>query len=274
MKLLRFMKTNAFLLILTLFLFISCSENETNLLQKTLPDSEIQMAIMTDGLSADVNSIVEQDEIDGRYASKGESNSSTCATRTVTTTDTGKLVVLDFGDGCTGDNGKEYAGKINIAYTRAITGYSKKVMFDGFTINGNLFAGTKSIVWLKENANKNPESTITKDVTITLKGGEILVRKGVKIREKIAGKDTRRRGDDVYLISGNWQSINRNGVVRKATIKTKLRREYVCRFVVSGVIEISRDGVKATVDFGDGSCDDKAEVTDANGETKEISLGR
>ena len=75
-------------------------------------------------------------------------------------------------------------------------------------------------------------------------------------------------------ISGSWESVNRKGVARASTITTNLRREYACRYIVSGVLEISRDGIKATLDFGDGTCDNKATVTDANGKTKEISLKR
>ena len=271
----KFKKTTLLSMILTLFLVVSCTESETEMLQRTLSNEEIQMSVKAENLSADVNNIIEQDDIIERFAAKGESSTSgICATREVEKTDSGRTVMLDFGDGCTGDNGKEYSGKIKIVYTRTRAGYSKEITFDSFTINGNVFTGGKSIKWVKENGNKNPESTITKDVTITLTGGEVLTRKGTRIREKTAGILTKRRGDDVYAISGSWESVNRNGVVRTALVKTNLTRKYVCKYVVSGVIEVSKDGVKATIDFGDGSCDNKAMVTDANGDTKEISLGR
>ena len=47
-----------------------------------------------------------------------------------------------------------------------------------------------------------------------------------------------------------------------------------CKFIVNGVVAYSQNGDEfASVDFGDGTCDDKAIKTTADGD-EEITLGK
>lgn len=267
---------SVFLIIFGVLFFVSCSYDEINESVENISTEEIQKLILADDVSAEVNDILDQDEIDDPYSGKGLSVSgvATCATRTVVRTLTKKTVTLDFGNSCIGRNQKEYAGKIIIAYWKSALGVSKTVTFERFSINQNTIEGSKSVIHKKSNTAGNPESIITNDITITLISGDIITRKGRKSREKIKGSETRDRGDDVYVISGYWESTDKNGIERKSIITTKLRRTYACRFIVSGVVEISKNNTTATLDFGNGSCDNIATITDARGDVREIKLKR
>lgn len=57
-------------------------------------------------------------------------------------------------------------------------------------------------------------------------------------------------------------------------VTTPLRRELSCRFIVSGVLEISRLGNSVSLDFGDGSCDAKGTLTYSDGAEEEVVLRR
>lgn len=254
----------------------SCTSNDSENLPVELTAEEAQNIVLSDDVTAVVEDIVEDDDYDNGTAARGTTTSSAakCATRTVVENGNEKVVTLDFGDGCIGKRGREYAGKIIITYVKTDTDKSKTVAFDGFTVDGNAVAGGKSIKKVKANTNGNPEATYTVDITITFTTGEVVTKKGTKVREKIEGAATRNRGDDVYSISGNWESVNKEGVMKKATITTNLRREYACRYIVSGVVEIVKDGDTFTLDFGNGECDNKATLTDASGNSKEIILRR
>ncbi|MBA6157142.1 hypothetical protein H3Z83_11520 [Tenacibaculum sp. S7007] len=268
-------KKLAYLSIIGLLLFASCeSSEEISSFDETLTEEALNV-VLADDISTEIDEVVEDDSIESGYESKGTTTTSyhtSCIERTVEETTNGKIVTLDFGDGCEGRRGREFAGKIIIEYEKNDTSLSKTLTFENFSVEGNTVEGGKSIVKVKENANGNPEATFNIDITITLESGAVIVRKGTKVKEKIEGADTDTRGDDVYSISGNWESVNKNGVVKTATITTNLRREWACKYIVSGVIEISKDGRTATLDFGDGSCDNKATLTDAEGNTKEITL--
>lgn len=266
------------LLFLASFLFLgSCSSNDElgldNELQ--LKTEEVEEIVQADDISSEVEEVLEDDIYDVGLSSKGSTSSSVanCVTRTVETTANSKTVTLDFGeDGCETKRGKILKGKLIIAYVKTDLGYSKTVSFDGFSVNDNTVEGGMSVERLKENANGNKQSTITVDIKITMTTGVEISRKGEKVREMIEGGDTKERGDDVFSISGNWESVNRDGVVKKVVITTNLIRKFACKFIVSGVVELSKDDKQYTLDFGDGECDNKAILTDAEENSREISL--
>ncbi len=262
------------LFIIGLLLFASCESND-NLSLDGITTEEALNVVLADDISAEIDSVVEDDSVENGLESRSSSSSSNhprCVERTSVDTANGKIVTLDFGTGCEGRRGREFAGKIIIEYSKTDTSFSKTLTFENFTVEGHSIEGGKSIVKIKENANGNPEATFNIDITITLESGVVIIRKGTKVKEKISGADTEDRGDDVYSISGNWESVSKSGVVKTATITTDLRREWACKYIVSGVVEIAKDGMTATLDFGDGSCDNLATLTDANGNSKEITL--
>lgn len=270
-------KKLVYLSIIGLLLFASCeSSDEVNNFDETLTEEALNV-VLADDISTEIEEVVEDDSAESGYESRNSnttSNHPNCIERSVEETTNGKIVTLDFGDGCEGRRGREFAGKIIIEYVKTSTSFSKTIAFENFSVEGNAVEGGKSIVKVKENANGNPEGTFNVDITITLESGIVITRKGNKVREKIEGADTATRGDDVYSISGNWESVNKDGVVKTATITTNLRREWACKYIVSGVIEISKNDKKVTLDFGDGSCDNLATITGADGNTKEIALKR
>ncbi|WP_428740976.1 hypothetical protein [Tenacibaculum sp.] len=274
---LKFVKRNVYFLSILGFLTLtSCDSNETSdLLNADLTTEESLNVVLEDDISSNLESVIEDDAAIGEIAAKGEasiSNHPECILRTVEETAEGKTVTIDFGDGCTGKRGHVFVGKIIIEYVKVEGAYSKTVTFENFSIDENSVVGTISVSRVRENASGNPERTYSIDLTITLATGEVIIKKGEKIKEMIEGAGTVERGDDVFLISGFWESVNKLGKEAKVTITTSLRREYVCRYIVSGVVEITRGEHKHTIDFGDGSCDNVATVTDTEGNVREITL--
>lgn len=269
----------------TLFL-ASCSNNDESLTEETSATTEDVVAlarqeVLSEDVSAEVSNIVDSDELDfgiaarpGKHGKKkGKSCVADCATRTVEETTNGRIVTLDFGtEGCQGKRGKTFAGKIIVTYVENESGYTKTVTFSDFTVDGNKVEGTKKIEKVNANANGNPQSTKEMNITITLTTGEVLTRKGNKVREKIEGASTTDRSDDVTLTTGSWDSVGKDGKTKNVTVKTALRREYSCRYIVSGVVEFITDGQTYSLNFGDGTCDDKATLTKPDGTTEEITL--
>jgi hypothetical protein len=80
--------------------------------------------------------------------------------------------------------------------------------------------------------------------------------------------------DNVFLISGQGTYTGKIRNVCAKEIVTILRREASCRFIVSGVLAISKNDATASLDFGDGSCDSKGLLTYSNGDMREIFLRR
>jgi len=186
-----------------------------------------------------------------------------------------KTITIDFGVGCTGFYNNTRSGKIIIVVTgpRLEAGTTKTVTFENYYFNGIKVEGTKVFENMGYNDNQNVviEVSLT-DGKLTLPGGKIMERSFVHQREWIAGLLTRNIWDDECLITGTAEGVNINGVSYINTITTALHWKRICRFVVSGVLLIEREGKDpVTLDYGTGECDAIATVT-AGDKTKEILL--
>lgn len=265
------------------FVFTNCQGDDEN----TFSDAPIavedaQIVADADEVTEGITDLVDQLYMeDGMMGNRVEFTSffPNCGTRTVKwdTAEIIKTVTIDFGDGCILPNENTVKGKIIITFNRNrdILTHTITVKYENFYFNTKKIEGTTSIERLASNINGNPQSTVKINIKITFADGLYIERTSTKVREMIAGKDTMGIwGDNVFLITGNWTTVFKNGSVHKGEIMTPLRREMACRFIVSGTIKVQRDDRSGIIDFGNGACDNIAIFTNDNRDIKEILLGK
>lgn len=276
----RLLKLNLIVIVLSMITFMSCNTDEELIVSSEQIEAEdVSNAEEIDSAIEEVNIIVEQayvEEESGLLTSRESSSSSffpECLTKTVVTTDNSKIITLDFGDGCT-VRGHFIAGLLTMSYEKDPSLHTKtiSVELDNFRVDHKLIEGGYSIVRVRENENGNPQSTTTVDVSVTWDNGDFASREGVKIREWIEGVGSGVWSDNVYLITGHWTAVLRNGTTLNAEITTALRRELVCRFFVSGVVDLQKNDRTGSLDFGYGECDNEAILTLSNGDEIVIIL--
>ena len=264
----------------TVFLFVSCETTEEIIEESSaaITSDDVTALEEVDMVMEEVNNTAEQafvEEENGSLFTRGTSSSffPECLTKTVVTTDLTKHVTLDFGEGCM-VRGHFMAGVLILSYEKNPDLHTRtiSVEFDNYRIDHKLIQGSHSIVRMRENDNGNPQSTSSFDVNVTWDNGDTASRVGEKVREWIDGVGTGVWSDNVYLITGYWTTVRRNGDEISGEVTTPLRRELVCRFLVSGVIDLTKNDRSATLDFGDGSCDNEALLTLDNGTEIVITL--
>lgn len=284
--------------IIVLVAFTSCEkENETT--SETLTSEDALVNAKIDMASDDISNIVDQlfDNVDGTTISYRESNNdnsvfSNCATitrvpafGTVITPGTQVTKTIDFGTiGCTLNNGNIVKGKIIISFVFQPTAVSHTVTytFDNFYHNNIKFVGTKtftrSLTAATATSAPHPIVVMLLDMTITMPNGDVYSRVGTRTRELVEGFNTPMIfADNIYKITGNWTTTHPNGTVQTATITTPLRARMSCLAVnkpllVLGVITFVKNGVTATLDYGNGVCDNTAVFT-INGTSYTITIG-
>jgi hypothetical protein len=197
-----------------------------------------------------------------------------CVVITKVITQNNKEVTIDFGDGCELRNGNVVKGKIILVYEKDTEAATKTISFafDSFVFNDKNVEGSGSILRERSNENGNPQSTRTGDVTVTWLDGSVANKNGTKIREWIEGYGTGVWGDNVFLITGNWMFTKKNGTVLAAKVVEPLRRELACKFLVSGIVEVTKNENNALLNYGEGDCDSMAIVSINGGEDREIDL--
>ncbi len=278
-----FMKNVFFLFLLApLLMFVSCKENSVDDILESIQSAEDNSISETE-----FSNIFEyiNTEGDNNFSSvqKTESydnpqiNTSLlpdCAS--VTFDSSKKTITINFGTtNCLCRDGNYRRGILTAEFTKKPREIGTNVMIslDNYYVNDKKVEGTKTYT-----------HTDTYKWTVSVQNASVETEKGaitwnsVRTIEKIEGGGTLNPTDDVYLISGTAQGINRQGNEFTVTIDQPLKKviSYACmRHFVSGVWTlVNKGGATMSLDYdpiGGEPCDKIAEVT-INGKKKTITL--
>ncbi len=170
-----------------------------------------------------------------------------------------KKMTIDYGTNGSIWNGRVRKGKIIIEKQGKIgaKGTTTTVKFENFYIDNNRLEG---IVTLTNNGFSTGFYSFNFDVA------------GAKIHSASGDSSSweTHRSMDVYLSSGSIKTlmrgsssgVNRKGLAYTVTTTEDLLTEYGCAYVKQGGLKISSTGKPdINIDFGDGTCDNKATIT-------------
>jgi hypothetical protein len=253
---------------------------------------EAQSSSKIDLASDDISSIIE-DQFNNinsdSFSFKNGEVFSACATitrvpsfGTPLTPGTQVTKTIDFGTGCTLSNNNVVSGKIIITFTYQPTATSHTVnySFVNFYHNNIKIEGDKSFTRTMTQATatspSHPIVVMNMDLTATI-NGQSHHRVGTRTREIIEGYGTPNIFyDNVYSIIGNWTTTHPTGVVT-STITTPLKAKMSCLnqnkpLLVQGIITFTKNNNTATLDYGNGDCDNLAVYT-VNGNSYNIVIG-
>jgi hypothetical protein len=185
-----------------------------------------------------------------------------------------KVITIDFGTGCLGKDGKLRKGKIISTYTGPmfIPGNTTTTTFEDYNVDSFKIEGTHTV--------ENTSTSNKKSWAVKVVNGKITNTITGKWRQWDGTREhTQTEGngtplyllDDVYEITGNSNGSNSNGNSWTSTITQPLIRKFTCPWIAKGQVKITRNANNAVLDFGDGSCDNKATIT-INGVSHIISL--
>lgn len=259
---------------IAILLFAACNREK--------PDRDTrftQQEAIAERLFDELNSLVDEAATTGNLSNfKLEGGelmlTSGCATVSRDTTATPKTVTIDFGTGCTGNDGRTRSGKIIASYTgpyrqegTVITISTENYFVQGHQIIGNPVRRVENI---GPNADGHPvfQIDVTGEVIFANNSGSINWTAN-RTRTWTAGFNTFILADDRYSISGSANGSNSAGVQWSALITEPLivNMALGCRQIVSGKKVVTpTNRPERTIDYGNGACDNTFTVT-INGNT-------
>lgn len=292
------MKTKIVFLGLLLALFtISCNKDKDN---NDFTADEAGVNAKIDLANDDVSDVVEgqfnatmENTTSGKTTElAAATNLPTCATITRvpafgTAPTVGQTVTktIDFGTtGCAMPNGNILKGQIimSFVYNPTVTSHTITYQFVNFYHNAIKFDGNKTFTRTMSVATatspSHPIVVMNIQMTVTFPDGRVFERVGTRTREIIEGYGTPLvLADNVYKVTGSWSTTFPNTTVQTSTITTPLFVKMSCIAVnkpllVKGVITFERNGNIATLDYGNGDCDNLAIFT-INGTQYAIVIG-
>ena len=258
----------------------SVSETETELVFNDVFDNVM-------GVNSEVG--ISGTGIFGRMSTSGErdlhTDSVRCYTVTITRLSSTEpfpvKIILDFGNGCTGNDGHRRYGKIITEYTGRLTvpGKSATTRFDGFRIDDISVQGTHKIT----NTTSSNQAQYTVDITdakLSKPDGSYVEWTAHRVITQQEGNATASPADDIFKIEGSAHGrVQHNSSLYawQSEIIEPLRKKFTCHWISKGTLRVKRETLPdnsqwvATLDYGNGDCDYFATLT-INGHSQQIEL--
>jgi len=199
-----------------------------------------------------------------------------CATITVTPDDGSypKTVLIDFGNGCLGADGKWRRGKLELHFTAPIRQPNAVVTltYIDFFLNRASIKGKK--IFKNKSENGVIKFTIQAvGIEVTYPNGRGYKYNGMKEVTQVRGMNTNTVRDDVYEIEGQATINLHNGPVIHVKTDTPLIKKVACHWISKGVLEIKIQNKVFLLDYGypnNGECDNLALLTWNNGNNQRV----
>ena len=248
-----------------LIFFTSCETDETNDPETNFSEVDNSRAAKTDNVIEGTLNIMEQafEENEGLTRQNSSSLFPECTTITIVLNGDGGTITVDFGESCTLNNGSVVSGKIILVYGAFIGGTRTiNYTFENYYYNNNGVTGGGEIFKEISNNNGNPQSTVNETIVVSFPNTEMTAtRVGLRVSEWVEGVFSGTWTDNVYHVTGNWDTTFTNGFHRSGNVTEKLVRRLSCNYIESGTIDFEQQGFTAVLDFGDGTCDNEAILT-------------
>jgi len=246
---------------------VSCQKEDTTL-EDALPVVE-QETIVEETLfelDAMADEAVNLKLNEGKSAvTEGDFYLSSCSVITIDNTSDPKVITIDFGNGCTGKDGKSRSGKIIITATSFVDATSERIKtFEDFYVDGRKVEGVVNKTITIDREDRSRVAEILEDITITFPGeGGTAHRVAGLTREYRFGLPGVLQ-DNIVTSYGTVEFTRVNGLkVTKAISESyPLVFKTSCHRIVSGVVTVTTSDYRTwTVDYGDGTCDNLATIT-------------
>ena len=271
------------LLFTTVFMLSSCSNEDQT---PNLADlNEITAEAVVDFVNDDIDNIV-MDNMDQIEIIRGEVIDSRrfnpfrdrggCGIKTHD--ENAQRIVINFGDGCLGNDNIERSGKIIIDYTsrRRVAGAVITTTFEDFFVNGNKVEGTRVLTNTSsiDTLNERSFNIVASDGRIVFDDGSERTFESERIRVWSLEESSR---EVTLTITGSSSGTTRNGETFSTEIVSPIIFTNSCsqvgvKVAVEGAKNRTLSGQTTSIDYGAGSCDNLVTVTRPDGVVEEIEI--
>ena len=174
-------------------------------------------------------------------------------------------MTVDFGSGCLCADGRFRTGKLNAVFTGRWRDVGTKAVItpDGYTSNSNAITFTKTITYEGTNSSGQDYWTVDVDNAVVYTSSGNISWECTRTTTFIAGKDTPLDlTDNEYHIEGEGSGTSRTGIPFTVRTDEPLHIKLNCSNIVAGRYTLTPSGLNdRIVDYGDGTCDNKATLT-------------
>lgn len=192
-------------------------------------------------------------------------------------------ILIDFGTGCYGLDGRLRTGQVIVYYTSPYKtiGQTYSIKFNNYAVDGNQVTGSETNTTIGLNGSGNMTWSMQVNGTIAVNGGGTITWASTRIAELISGwnstDSTINWSSAKESLTGTENGISSTGISYSDIISSPLIRDFTCtgtgrRYYTKGLVNLTPSGkVTRYVNYGNGACGSPVTV-DINQTTYNIVL--
>jgi hypothetical protein len=174
-------------------------------------------------------------------------------------------ITLDWGKGCTAGDGILRTGMISIGLSGLMNEKNSvaTMKIENYTVDGKKISGITKITFLGPNPGNNwPRYSILTEGKIEFADKSFVTCRSESVRLQAEGAGTTSITDDVWRTEiHSAGGVNRDGAKWTAKTTKVMIKRGDCKWYNSGTFVVTpENGEVKTIDFGDGTCDNKATI--------------
>jgi len=243
------------------FFVLSCSnDSEEGDLEVVLTQTEVNTILETDGVSGVADSVIS--EIYMGQSAKTAKNEECYSTEY---NDLGFNVTFN---NCVLNGTENVNGTLLVVYSAQNETAAFTATYTDFYVGEIKLNGTRSFSLSGNGEGNGLAFSVTSEMVVTLEDDSTITESGTKTLGFSFGDSLE---ESVFTIAGNWTLIL-DGNTYSVSVGDMLYGNLGCAHINKGTMTVDKNGLAVSVDFGDGTCDDKATLTYPNGATEDISL--
>jgi len=256
----KILKTSVWALVLCLSV-LSCSEdleNPMNISSAIAPE-EVKTVLIANQLS----SISENLFVNA--FSQRTSGKFSKMTDCYTSETAGNTTTITFNN-CTVEDSRPINGSVTATLNRTNETTGVEVTYVDLSVGGIGVSGTKNFSF--PNQASSTEYSVASTMEFVLEDGQIVTQEGTSA---VGLRFDTNLNKAVLYLTGAWSTTTGEDTYN-AVITNEFVTVLPCNYVGQGLVEVSKNEQKVSLDFGNGECDALVTLNYPDGTTKEISL--
>lgn len=230
---------------------VSCStdnESDNPNGEEEFTQAELKTVLETDEISGAVDVVLAEMYMDDGSSAKG---SNECYAAEYT--ETGYVAVFN---NCLLNGTDNINGTLVVEYATESQSAVFTATFEDFYVGDIKVNGTRTYAISGNSEQNSIEFSVTSSIELMFADETIIEENGTKAVVFTFGQTLE---SSTLAISGNW-TLEVDGNTYVLEVTEDLIGNFGCSHLVSGLLYVGKNGLAVTIDFGDGTCDDQAEI--------------